>query len=56
MNLWEIGLFHIVLGDSKVPMIMIMRFGENNVLGPIYINFRGGTWFTLPFWFIIHKN
>ena len=32
-----------------------MRFGENNVLGPKYIEiyqFRS----TLQFWFIIHKN
>ena len=30
----------------KVPMIIIMRFGENNVLGPKYIDiyeFGGGT-------------
>ena len=33
MNLCEIGLFHIVRGVFKVPVIIIMRFGEN-VLGP----------------------
>ena len=41
--LCEIGLFHIVL-FLKVPMIIIMRFSENKVLGPKYINiyqFRG---------------
>ena len=44
MNLREIGLFHIVWCVSKVPVIIIMRFGENNVLGPKYIHiykFRG---------------
>ena len=25
----------------KILVIIIMRFGENNVLGTIYINFRG---------------
>ena len=25
----------------KVPVIIIIKFGENNVLGTIYINFRG---------------
>ena len=44
----------------KAPVIISMRFGENNVLGLIYINFSGllvgVTWFTLYFLFIIHKN
>ena len=41
----------------KVPVVIMIRFGENNVLGPIYIdiyiNFDvglgggGRTWFTL---------
>ena len=34
-NLREIGLFHIVLEDHvflKAPMIIIIKFGENNVL------------------------
>ena len=26
----------------KVPVIIIIRFGENNVLGTIYINFERG--------------
>ena len=42
----------------KVPMIIVIRFGENNVLGPIYINFGEGwrhTWFILYFLFTIHK-
>ena len=38
MNLCEIGLFHIVRGVSKVPVIIIIIFGENNVLCPKYIN------------------
>ena len=36
-----------------------MRFGKNNVLCPKYINiyeFRGGTWSTVHFWFIIQKT
>ena len=42
----------------KVPVVVIIRFGKNNVLGTIYIliyiNFGcgggwGGTWFTLHF-------
>ena len=40
MNLWEIGLFHIVRRFEvflKVPMIIIIIVGENNVLGRIYI-------------------
>ena len=42
----------------KGPLIIIMRFGQNNMLGTIYINFWVGevTWFTLHFLFIIHKN
>ena len=38
----------------KVPEIIIIRFGENNELGTIYISYililgvgRGSTWFTL---------
>ena len=38
MNLCEIGLFHTVGVFLKVPMIIIMRFCENNVLGPKYID------------------
>ena len=60
INLCEIGLFHIVLGEFKVflkvPVIIIVRFGENNV--PIYIamyQFRC-TWFILHFSFNIDKN
>ena len=44
----------------KVPVIIIMRFGENIVLGPKYINiykFRvGWTWSTVHFLFIFQKN
>ena len=48
----------------KVPMIIIFRIVENNVLGAnIYINiyqFRGlagwDTWFTFHFSFTIHKS
>ena len=47
----------------KVPMIIIMRFGKNNVLWPnisIYINFAGvqeeHTWSTVHFLFIIKKK
>ena len=32
MNLCEIELFHIVWGVSKGTRIIIMKFGENNVL------------------------
>ena len=64
MNLCEIELFHIVCGVLKVLVIIISRFGENNDLGPKYIDIykfrgvRGGgvTWSTLHFLFIIHKN
>ena len=39
MNLCEIGLFHIVWGVAQgTPVITIMRFGENNVLCPKYID------------------
>ena len=38
MNLCEIGLFHIVWVFLKVLVIIIMRFGENNVFGPKYID------------------
>ena len=44
MNPCEIGLFHIVLVFLKVPVIIIVRFGGNNVLCPKYMNiyeFRG---------------
>ena len=45
MNLCEIGLFHIGFVFLKVPVIIIMRFGENNVLCKkyidIYMNFGG---------------
>ena len=47
----------------KVLVIIIMRFGKNNVLCPKYINiyeFRGiregHTWSTVHFLFIIQKN
>ena len=48
----------------KVPVIIIMRFGENNVVEPKYIDvykFRGlagrGKYMVhLIFLFIIHKN
>ena len=44
----------------KVPVIIIVGFGENIVLGPNYINiyeFRGGgTFSTIHFLFIIKKN
>ena len=46
----------------KVPVIMIIRFGENNVLGTIYMNFGGeggaGEVHCPPHivLFIIHKN
>ena len=47
----------------KVPKIIIMRFGEDNVLGPKYIDiyeFRGvqggRTYSTEHFLFIIQKN
>ena len=50
----------------KVLAIIIMRFSENNVLGPKYIDiyqfwrFVGGggvvTWSLLHFFIIIHKN
>ena len=65
MNLWEIELFHLVCG---VLVIIIMRLGENNVLGPKYIDIyiyiyisispvRGeGYMVHLHFLFIIHKN
>ena len=40
-----------------------MKFGENNVLGPKYIDIYqfqgfvgGGAWSNLHFFFIIHKN
>ena len=41
MNLWEIGLFHGLKGFElfpKVPVIIIMRFCENNVLETIYMD------------------
>ena len=60
MNLCEIGLFHTVL---KVPVVIIMRFGENNILCPKYIDiyqFWGvhgrHTWSTVHFLFIIKKK
>ena len=44
----------------KVSVIIIIRFGKNNVLGTIYINFGGGRRgeYGSPFifLFIIHKN
>ena len=44
MKLCEIGLLHVVWGVSQVPVIIIMRFAENNVLEQnvsIYMNFEG---------------
>ena len=38
MNLCEIGLFNIVWAISKGTLIIIMRFGKNNILCPKYIN------------------
>ena len=41
INMWEIVLFRIILADFlflKVPVIIIIRFGDNNVLDKyIYI-------------------
>ena len=54
--LYNLGGFEVFL---KVPVIIIVRFGENNVLGPICIyrsisiNF-GCTWLTLQFSFTLH--
>ena len=40
----------------KVPVIIIIRLGENNVLGSIYINFGVGYMLHFNFSFIIPKN
>ena len=50
----------------KVPVVIIVKFGENNVLGRInihkyqYVSIMGdgevGTWFTLHLSFTIHKK
>ena len=62
MNLYEIGLFHIVWGVLNLPLIIIMRFGKNYVLCPKYIDIYefGGVWgctySTVHFLFIIQKN
>ena len=45
MNLCEIGLFHIVLVFLHLPVIIIIRFSENNVLCLKYMSiyeFQGG--------------
>ena len=52
------------LCEIKVPVIIIMRFGENNVLCPKYIDIcefegvQGGgcTYSTVHFLFIIQNN
>ena len=44
MNLGEIGLFQFFV-FRKLPVKIIMRFGENNILCPKYIDiyeFQGG--------------
>ena len=40
----------------KVPVIIIIKIGENNVLGSIYINFGVGYMLHFKFPFIIPKN
>ena len=47
----------------KVPVIIVMRFGENNVLCPKYIDtyefrgvWEGCTYSTVHFLFIIQRN
>ena len=59
MSLWEIGLSHIFRGFEvflKVPVLIFIGFGKNNVLGTIHIDIyqfwsgrKGGTGFTLHF-------
>ena len=66
IDLWEIGLFHSFRGFEafiKVPVIIIIRFGENNVLVPIYVDiYQLGlvveriAEVSLYLWFYIHKN
>ena len=63
MNLCEIGLFLIIFVFLKVPVIIIMRFGENNVSCLKYIDIyefpvvRGGhAYSTVHFLFIIKKK
>ena len=40
----------------KVPVIIIVRFGENNVFGGVAGRGMGGTLFTLHLSFTINKN
>ena len=47
---YSLGGFEVLL---KVPVIIIMRFGENNVIETIYINFGGGG-FGGPGGYIVH--
>ena len=63
INLYSFRGFEVFL---KVPVIIIIRLGENNVSGQIYINksqyilieqwVDGDKWFTLHFSFTIIKT
>ena len=40
----------------NVPVIIIIRFGEHNLLGTIYINFGGGRRLGVINWFTLKKK